>query len=693
MWSGTPIRNGPHGVFAYVFKAILPIFQRRSSFPINRAMKTSRTRDILRRDRKRASTPAGGNAFRDGPKPVVSAGRWIAAGLVAALFLGACTTTPERGRDTASIVGALLKSAREHVEQNDHQAAAHDYLRLAELATGADRVDDLLLASGESLKGNFIEGAEHTLSLLEQETLTEAQARRKIVLDARLALATQRPDDALKLLSESQPETLSHQELAEIHELRALADERTGQTMEAVRERSARQDLLDASDADTLHDNEQILWQSLMALPPDMLEGETITPPPDHFSGWIALARIAKSQPSSLKDAEEGLAEWRRLYPDHPASPAVIDAVHTRLAQIYHRPKQIALLLPQTGKLAEWAAAFRDAFFMAYYDRGDKAYQPVIRSYDLGDDIASVGDVYDRAVADGAEFVIGPIRKEAVEALIANHRTFPVTTLVINYLDQGSETPAGLIQFGLAPEDEIKQIAQQAWLDGNNEALLLAPTGGWGDRLTGDFENEWSKLGGRVLELQRYDPEASDFSKPITALLDLDDSERRADLLNKRLGIRANFEPRRRHDADFVYLVANPRVGRLIRPQLKFHYASDLPVYAASSIFAGEDTDRFNRDLDGVSFCDIPWVLSGDRRTAAYHRTIDKLWPKDANRYTRIYALGVDAYHLIENIETLRTFPHERYFGETGVLSLQNGNRIFRQLQWARFVNGHAKPL
>lgn len=678
----------------HVFEAILPIFQRRSTFPTDQAMTTSRIRDILQ------SAPGPGTlSGAEGGYPFRLPGTrkpnrpWLVLGLVGSLLLGACSTAPERGRDTAALIGTLAKTAQEHANQNEYQAAAHDFLRLADLVTGSERAEYLLRASGESLKGNFIEGADHTLKLLEQETLSENQARRKTLLEARLALATQRPEDALKLLSAPQPETLSSQALAEIHELRALADERTGQTLEAARERAARQDLLDTSNSQALHDNEQSLWQSLMALPSDSVEGLESAPAPDHFSGWLALASLAKSQPSSLEAAEDSLIEWRRLYPDHPASAVIIDAVRARLTQIYHRPKQIALLLPQSGKLSEWAAAFRDAFFMAYYGRTDQSYQPIIHSYDIGDDISSVGETYDQAIEDGAEFVIGPIRKEAVDALLDHRRTFPVTTLVINYLDEGAEAPSGLIQFGLAPEDEIKQVAQQAWLDGNNEALLLAPTGSWGDRLTGDFQNEWEELGGRVLEAQRYDPEASDFSKPITALLDLDDSERRAAVLNRRLGIHADFEPRRRHDADFVYLVANPRVGRLIRPQLKFHYASDLPVYAASSIFAGQDTDRFNRDLDGILFCDIPWVLSNDRRTRAYHQTIDTLWPKDANRYTRIYALGVDAYHLIENIETLRAFPHERYFGETGVLSLQDGKRIFRQLQWARFVNGHARPL
>jgi len=618
---------------------------------------------------------------------------WTILALIGALLLGGCGTTPERGGDTEGLIPILSTSAREHSSQNEYQAAAHDYLRLADLVASTERADYLLLASGESLKGNFIEGADHTLKLLDQEALTDVQMRRKSLLEARLALATQRPEDALSILPSAPPETLSHVVLAEIHELRALAYERTGQAFEAARERAARQDQLAQDSIQDRHDNEQALWQALMRLPPDPAREQGLAPPPDHFSGWLALARLSKGQPGSLQEVEDNLAQWRRLYPGHPASSAIIASVHARLSQIYHRPKQIALLLPQSGKLSEWAGAFRDAFFMAYYDRGDQSYQPTIRVYDIGDDIGSVGAVYDQAVTEGAEFVIGPIRKEAVEALLAARSAFPVTTLVINYLDEATKTPPGLIQFGLAPEDEIKQVAQRAWLDGNNEALLLAPTGSWGDRLTTAFQSEWEQLGGQVLEFQRYDPGASDFSKPITALLNLDDSERRASLLNRRLGIQAKLEPRRRHDADFIYLVANPRVGRLIRPQLKFHYASDLPVYAASSIFAGQDTDRFNRDLDGVAFCDIPWVLSTDAPTLRYHRTIDKLWPKDANRYTRIYALGVDAYHLIENIETLRAFPHERYFGETGVLSLQDGKRIFRQLQWARFVHGHARPL
>jgi len=616
------------------------------------------------------------------------------AALIGALLLAGCGTVPERGRDMGELTLMLSTSAREHSNQSEYQAAAHDYSRLAELAAPTERAGYLLLATREALKGNFIEGADHTLKLLDQEALTDDQRLRRSLLQARLALATQRPSDALTILSDSPPETLPQSVLAEIHELRALANERVGQTFAATRERAARQDLLGSDDVLSRHDNEQALWQELMTISLDAPEEQrTLAPPPDHFSGWLALARLAKGQPGSLQEVEDGLAQWRRLYPAHPASSAIVDAVHARLSQIYNRPKQIALLLPQSGKLSEWAAAFRNAFFMAYYDRVDHSYQPVIRVYDIGDDIGAVGSVYDQAVADGAEFVIGPIRKEAVEALLAARTAFPVTTLVINYLDEDAKTPPGLIQFGLAPEDEIKQVAQQAWLDGNNEALLLAPNDSWGDRLTTAFQREWEQLGGRVLEFQRYDSEASDFSKPITALLNLDDSERRASLLNKRLGVQAKLEPRRRRDADFVYLVANPRVGRLIRPQLKFHYASDLPVYAASSIFAGQDTNRFNRDLDDVAFCDIPWVLSNDARTLRFHRTIDKLWPKDSNRYTRIYALGVDAYHLIENIETLRAFPHERYFGETGVLSLQNGARIFRQLQWARFVRGHARPL
>merc|ERR1712000_3169 len=69
------------------------------------------------------------------------------------------------------------------------------------------------------------------------------------------------------------------------------------------------------------------------------------------------------------------------------------------------------------------------------------------------------------------------------------------------------------------------------------------------------------------------------------------------------------FEPRRREDADWVFLVALPQQGRMIKPALAFNFANDLPVYATSHVFSGVVNSLKDRDLNGVRFCDVPWLL------------------------------------------------------------------------------------
>src|SRR5690554_7108230 len=73
------------------------------------------------------------------------------------------------------------------------------------------------------------------------------------------------------------------------------------------------------------------------------------------------------------------------------------------------------------------------------------------------------------------------------------------------------------------------------------------------------------------------------------------------------------FEPRRRQDADWLFLVALPQQARQIKPTLAFNFASDLPVYSTSHVYSGEPNPSKDRDLNGIVFCDTPWLL--DRKS------------------------------------------------------------------------------
>ena len=155
------------------------------------------------------------------------------------------------------------------------------------------------------------------------------------------------------------------------------------------------------------------------------------------------------------------------------------------------------------------------------------------------------------------------------------------------------------------------------------------------------------------------------------------------------LGVRLEFEPRRRQDAEFVFLAAMPRDGRQLRPQLRFHYAYDLPVYATSSIYLPGEAP--SRDLDGTAFGDIPWVLSDEESIRALRDRMAAIWPASIGRRSRLYALGYDAYTLVPLLSSLRRDAVSGIAGLTGNLELVENGRVSRELEWARVVNGQIR--
>jgi hypothetical protein len=170
--------------------------------------------------------------------------------------------------------------------------------------------------------------------------------------------------------------------------------------------------------------------------------------------------------------------------------------------------------------------------------------------------------------------------------------------------------------------------------------------------------------------------------------MNIDESQRRYRSLEHLLNEKISFTPRRRQDVDFVFLAAYPRQARQIRPQLKFFYAGDLPVYATSHVYTGNLNQERDRDMDGLAFGDMPWVLSESTTHRNLRTTLDPYISKAGNQLQRLYALGIDAYNIIAALNTLKQYPYERFDGETGSLSLDGKQRIHRQLTWVKFRSG-----
>lgn len=443
--------------------------------------------------------------------------------------------------------------------------------------------------------------------------------------------------------------------------------------------------------------NQDVLWQTLMSMPLVELQASSQQPrqlptqQEEELQGWYSLALLSKSHQYNLDKQLEAINQWAAQWPQHSASQRRPKDLQLLQQLITERPMQVALLLPQQGRLGAAGNAVRDGFMAAYYEAMKQQHTiPALKFYDTSQ--GSIVDIYQRAVADGAELIIGPLDKDKVVEL-SQLESLPVPTLAVNYVENhhaedGQEPARSLYQFGLSTEDEARQIAHRAWIEGHRYAMILTTSASWGQRSADAFREAWEEHGGTVINISQFTGEG-DYSSVIKSALHVDLSEQRYSRMRTLLNRPLEFEPRRRQDADMLFLAAQAGEARQIKPTLAFHYASDLEVYATSQIFSGVNDPQRDRDLNDIKFSTLPWYF--DTRNAEKQSIIAAANPPAS--FQRLYALGVDSYHLYPRLKLLEQSPYARLYGVTGSLSMNSLRQIERKQTWAKMVNGIAQPL
>ena len=177
-----------------------------------------------------------------------------------------------------------------------------------------------------------------------------------------------------------------------------------------------------------------------------------------------------------------------------------------------------------------------------------------------------------------------------------------------------------------------------------------------------------------------------DYSVSVKSALALEASEQRASELRKVLGTDIEFTPRRRQDADVVFLLSHHSAeARSIKPLLAFHYAGDLPVYGLSNIYSGVPDER-NVDLNGIFLAETPWLLGANPGLRVTLAAGDL-----GENYTRLHALGADAYLVQSGFARLQSGADAVFRGNTGLLTMDPTLTIHRELSLATFDGGELK--
>ncbi|MHA7835100.1 MAG: penicillin-binding protein activator, partial [Algiphilus sp.] len=405
--------------------------------------------------------------------------------------------------------------------------------------------------------------------------------------------------------------------------------------------------------------------------------------------GWFELALIGRGAVPGEKSAL--LSSWRARYPNHPADvQRAQEALQRRPGSNFVQAAMggdIAILLPETGRFSTIAASVRDGFIAAWQARPEP--RPRLRFYDSGEDPAAIGAVVDRALADGAQLIVGPLRKEHVNALSRFGR-LPIPVIALNKLAAEVVPPRNLLQYGLAPEDEARAAMRRAAREGHGQMVALLTQADWSDRIANTLRETADAEGGAILET-RYVEDDSGFTEPVRMALNIDASQARYDALVRALGTRPEFETRPRGDAESLFVIAREQAARQIAPRFAYFGADNLPIYTTA--LAWDGATPVHEELRGLRLCDMPWMMQQPEADWAPLRAqLAKTEGARFQRFPRLFALGHDALLLALRVQQ-GWASGEAFPGATGFLQLRPDGHIERELGCATLTADGAEPL
>lgn len=454
-----------------------------------------------------------------------------------------------------------------------------------------------------------------------------------------------------------------------------------GKTLDSAETANA---LLAMSPAVFAADWKRRLWVNLQRTTPEQLRAARISATDADWLAWLDLALLSKENTFTLGHQ---LGVWQENHPDHLAANPLPGGLTAGAEQVAP-PGRVALLLPLRGRLAPAGQAVLEGYLAAHFAErisGGAAYDVMVMDVTA---FESANAAYSTAVQNQAQMVIGPLSKDAV-ADITLEPNRPIPIIALNRIT--ADVPAAgaaLIQLSLSTEDEAKTLADMAFGQGARNALVIRPAGEWGENAEAALQRRWEDLGGSIVTSGAYQ-KREEHSESVKTALGLSESEARAKRIESLLGEPVELKPRRRMDPDAIFLLArNAAQARSLKPLFAFHYAGNLPVYALSNAYSGLSDSR-DKDLNGTIVAETPWLMGakpGLRVAIAAGDT-------GSDSYTRLNALGADAFLLQSEFQRLRSGPDALLLGSTGLLTMNPKLQIEREVSAAKFDKGALKPL
>ncbi|MHB1273702.1 MAG: penicillin-binding protein activator [Rhodanobacter sp.] len=594
--------------------------------------------------------------------------RAAAIGLLLAFALTGCIPANVQ-RSPAEIAAA--RSAAALAQQGQFEQSAQAYLALA--AQSSNRQDHYRLLAAEAWwQEGQIEHAAATLARIRSRRLSGDEPLRLDLLQAELALSRHDPVTALRLTSQPNATVPPSLQLR-LYELRARAMAASGDNWGAARTRIQMDSQL--SGFDQSQNRQQALGLLRKVGIESLKQRAAAMTPDDRMLSWVdeALSQL-------------GVAVARPQITLQQPVGTLMPGPGANVREGYKVPAQIALLLPGDGNYAAASTSIREGFFAAYINAGQNhAPRPLVRVYNSHGTPDGAVKAYQQAVEDGAKLVVGPLTRNEVAAVFGQAQ-LPVPVLALNHPDN-RQLPAGnASEFGLLPETEGAQAADHMIERGLRHAYVLISGDDFAQRAASAFKAELAARGGQLDGMATLTNFTSVLGGLKTAGIPMIAST------STGTGTGTDTTPGTATATDTgIFISMRPNQARMLLPQMQI-VNIHLPIFATSHVYAGSDNATADRDLDGVEFCDAPWLFNA-QPGLPNHGDIAARLPAARDGAARLFAFGMDAWNLVPYLDWLREHPGSYLPGASGQLAADQFGRVRRVLIWARFQDGLARPL
>lgn len=329
----------------------------------------------------------------------------------------------------------------------------------------------------------------------------------------------------------------------------------------------------------------------------------------------------------------------------------------------YRPPQRLAVLLPLSGSLATAAGPVRDGLLAGYY--GEYRRRPDLQFYDTGGTAYGAVEAYRRAVAEGADQVVGPLGRDEVDAVFAQ-TSADVPVLALN---RAGTPPTNSASYALAPEDEGKAAAD--FLAARNALRVLALSSGDDNarRSIDALRARLQELGGDVVQvLTVYGDAPPDLVAPMQAAVQSGGG------------------------VDAVFIALRGPQARLAAAQVSAAGLSGRPRVATSQLLSGTGQAEEDTALDGIAFPSDAWTVSGIPGLPAA-AGVAQVLPTARGPAARLFAFGYDAWLLSAYLGHLATSPEASISSASGVLRMGPDGHVLRTPAWSTFSGGHVVPL